>query len=58
MIDGALRHRLSSRGEDTRQIVERAVYASAVDLEGRDIHHVIRRKIAVTLTFALHNARE
>ena len=48
MIDGALNDRLSSPGEDTRQIVECVVYGSAVESEGRDIHHVIRRKIAAT----------
>ena len=48
MILGVLSDRLLSRSEDTRQIVERAVYRSDVDSEERDIHHVIRRKIAVT----------
>ena len=48
MILGALSDRLLSRGEDMRQIVERAVYRSAVGSEERDVHRVIRRKIAVT----------
>ena len=45
---GALSDRLLSRGEDMRPIVERAVYRSAVDSEERDVHRVMRGKIAVT----------
>ena len=44
MIDGGLVDRLSSCGEDTRQIVERVVYRSAVDSEERDIHQYRREE--------------